>query len=233
MADTIVGVKGLVPDSLQISSDYRTMQQLVTDKIRAAVLDGTFKPNQKLNQAMLAQKLQVSRIPTREALRILEGEGLVTFRPHQGAMVAGMSPEEVEEVYEIRIMLETSAASRAMKQMKSEDVRCMRDLQREMAKTSDLDVWIKLNDRFHQAILSPSGWNRLLGVIQQLRNLTTPYVRLYLGKGWDRESADLEHSAIVRALEKRDGIALKAAMHKHLANSCQEIITGMREDVQT
>ncbi len=232
MADVTMGSGSPMPDSFRISDDYRTMQQLVTDKIRTAVLDGTFRPHQKLNQAMLAQKLQVSRIPTREALRILEGEGLVTFRPHQGAMVAGMSSEEVEEVYEIRIMLETSAALRAMKRMKNEDVRRMREIQREMVKSSDLDAWVKLNDHFHQAILAPSGWNRLLGVIQLLRNLTTPYVRLYLADGWDRRSADSEHSGIVGALEKKDGIALKATMRKHLAHSCQEIISRMREEVE-
>src|SRR5438874_5121119 len=97
--------------------DYRTMQQIVTEKLRGAILDGTFKPNERLNPADLAKVLVVSRIPTREALRTLEAEGLVTFYPHRGAVVSTMSPEEIEEVYEIRILLEISAAQRAVKRM--------------------------------------------------------------------------------------------------------------------
>src|SRR5207248_5337784 len=152
-------------NNLEISGDYRTIQQIVTDKLRNAILNGTFKPNEKLNQAELAEKLNVSRIPTREALRTLEAEGLVTFYPRRGAVVSTMSPEEIEEVYEIRILLEISAAQRAVKRMDESEVRQVRDIQEEMARTTELDVWVRLNDDFHQAIYRPSGWTRLLSVI--------------------------------------------------------------------
>src|SRR5581483_4658237 len=150
-------------NGLEIAGDYRTMQQIVTEKLRQAILDGTFKPNQRLHQADLAEILNVSRIPTREALRTLEGEGLVTFYPHRGAVVATMSPEEIEEVYEIRILLETSAAQRALKRVTDAQV-----------------VWARLNDDFHHSMYAPSGWTRLLSVIDMMRNLTTPYVRMFV-----------------------------------------------------
>ncbi len=100
---------------LDLALKYKTVQQLVTEKIRTAILDGTFQPNEKLNQWALAKRLNVSRIPTREALRTLEGEGLIRFYPHRGAVVAAMTQRELRDVYEIRAVLEAKAAVGGMK----------------------------------------------------------------------------------------------------------------------
>jgi len=215
-------------DSFVIPSDYKTIQQIVTDKIRNAILNGMIKPNERLNQADLAEKLNVSRIPTREALRTLEAEGLVTFYPRRGAVVATMSPEEIEEVYEIRILLETNAAQRALKRMSESELREICDIQEKMVETSELDVWIGLNDLFHQAIYKPSGWTRLVSVIEMLRNLTTPYVRMYVSDQFDRHAADLEHAEIVAAVEARDTVGLKAVLRRHLAHSCQGVLAYLK-----
>jgi DNA-binding GntR family transcriptional regulator len=218
-----------VAEGLQVTNDYKTMQQIVTEKIRTAIVEGKFKPNERLNQADLAAKLNVSRIPTREALRTLEAEGLVTFYPHRGAIVSTMSPEEIEEVYEIRILLEVSAAQRAMKFVTPEQLRIVRGLQQKMVKTSDLDVWVDLNDKFHSAIYEPSGWTRLLGVIQTLRNLTTPYIRLYVSLHGDRDAANAEHCEIATALEERDAAAMRIMMRRHLWHTCQGIVSLLRK----
>jgi DNA-binding GntR family transcriptional regulator len=216
-------------DSFEITSDYKTIQQLVTDKLRTAILAGTFKPNEKLNQAALAEKLNVSRIPTREALRTLEAEGLVKFNPRRGAVVATMSPEEIEEVYEIRIMLEINAAQRALKRMNDSELHEIREIQEKMSQTAELDLWVGLNDLFHQAIYTPSGWTRLVSVIEMLRNLTTPYVRMYVSDQFDRNAADIEHGEIVAALESRDTVGLKAVLRRHLAHSCQGILSYLKK----
>jgi DNA-binding GntR family transcriptional regulator len=205
------------------------MQQIVTEKIRTAILDGTFKPNERLNQADLAAKLKVSRIPTREALRTLEAEGLVTFYPHRGAVVSTMPPEEIEEVYTIRILLEVSAAQRAMRRVTSEQLDKVDRLQREMAATTDLDKWVDLNDRFHSAIYEPSGWIRLLAFIRTLRNLTTPYVRIYISQQRDRATANAEHAEIVRILREKNAVGIKTALRHHLWHTCQATISALRK----
>ncbi|MGH9429189.1 MAG: GntR family transcriptional regulator [Terriglobia bacterium] len=203
------------------------MQQLVTERLRRAILDGTFKLNEKLNQSELAQKLNVSRIPTREALRTLEAEGLVKFHPHRGAVVATISQEEIKEVYEIRILLEVRAALGAMKRINPEQLRHVKSLQQQMVRTTDLDQWVLLNDRFHLGIYEASGWTRLQGVIQMLRNLTAPYVRLYVTDRFDRDSANTEHATIVEALEKRDSAAMRNSLKRHLAHACDGIISHL------
>ena len=218
--------------SFEITDDYRSIQQVVTGKIRNAILNGTFKPNEKLNQAELAERLNVSRIPTREALRTLEAEGLVKFYPRRGAVVATMSPEEIEEVYEIRILLEINAAQRALKRMNDSELREIREIQEKMVETTELDIWIGLNDLFHQAIYKPSGWTRLVSVIDMLRNVTTPYVRMYVSDQFDRNAADLEHAEIVASLEARDTVGLKAVLRRHLAHSCQGVLAYLKRAEQ-
>src|SRR5438128_11057097 len=93
--------------------EYRTMQAIVTDHVRSAILGGRYAPGARVPQDELAQQLGVSRMPVREALRVLEMEGLVELRPHRGAIVVDLRPEEIGEIFEIRAMLEGRAAALA------------------------------------------------------------------------------------------------------------------------
>ena len=216
-------------DSFEVPQNSRTIQQVVTDRIRGAILDGTFKPNERLNQAELAERLNVSRIPTREALRTLEGESLVKFYPHRGAVVSAMSPEEIEEVYEMRIWLEISAAQRAVKRIDERQLQKVRVLEGQTAKATEPELWLSLNSRFHEAIYEASGWIRLLSVIGMLRNLTTPYMQMYVSHQFNRDRANCEHAEILEALEVRDTIGLKAVLRRHLGDACQGILAYLKK----
>jgi DNA-binding GntR family transcriptional regulator len=217
----------MIGDAFEIPSDQRTIQQLATERIRRAILDGTFRPNERLNHAELAERLNISRIPTREALRVLEGEGLVKSYPYRGTVVSTMSAEEIEEAYEIRILLETSAAQRALKRMGSTHIKRIRALHEKMLQTVELDAWIDLNSEFHQELCAPSNWTRLMSIVEMLRNLTRPYVRLYVSD--DRAAANAEHEEIVAAVEARDSVSLKAVVRRHLAHSCQVILSQLKK----
>jgi DNA-binding GntR family transcriptional regulator len=98
-----------------------------------------------------------------------------------------------------------------------------------MMKTTNLDAWVALNDKFHQAIYAPSQWTRLLGVIGTLRNLTAPYVRQYISHSWDRCAANAEHAEIVRAVEARDASKTRTALKKHLWHTCEGIISCLNK----
>jgi DNA-binding GntR family transcriptional regulator len=216
-------------DVLEIPSDQRTIQQLATDRIRRAILDGTFRPNDRLNHAELAERLNISRIPTREALRVLEGEGLVKSYPYRGTVVSTMSAEEIEEAYEIRILLETSAAQRAIRRMDDAQIDRIRTVYKQMLGPVGLDEWVSLNSKFHRELYSASTWTRLMSIVDMLRNLTTPYVRIYVSEPADREAANSEHAEIVAAVEAKDGVTLKAVLRRHLAHSCQGILSKLKK----
>ena len=208
---------------------YKSMQQLVTERIRTAILDGTFKPNEKLNQEELAKMLQVSRIPTREALRTLEGEGLIRFYPNRGAVVAAMRPDEMKDVYEIRAVLESNAAVAAIKHMTGDRIDRLKKLQRQMAACADASRWIALNDQFHLAIYEAEGTVRLLNVIGTLRNWVAGYIKLLVSDDAHRKAADKDHLVILRAVERRDAAALRSAIKNHLRTSCKGVIAALKK----
>jgi DNA-binding GntR family transcriptional regulator len=211
-------------DTPLMSIDRKTVQQSATERIRRAILDGVFKPNERLKQADLAERLNISRIPTREALRVLEAEGLVTNLPHRGTTVSIMTSDEISEVYEIRIMLEIRAAQLAMRKMTDAQLNEITLIHSRMSQIEELDEWVQWNKRFHHAMVSPSGWTKLMSVTDMLRNLTAPYMRLYVSTREDRRHALEEHGEIVAALIAKDSDALRNAVRKHLSNSCQSII---------
>src|ERR1700733_10067227 len=181
------------------------MQKMVTERIRTAILDGTFKPNEKLNQEELAKMLQVSRIPTREALRTLEGEGLIRFYPNRGAVVA------------------------AIKHMTADRIDRLKKLQRQMAACADATRWIALNDQFHLAIYEAEGTVRLLNVIGTLRNWVAGYIKLLVSDDAPRKAADKDHLVILRAVERRDAAALRSAIKNHLRTSCKGVIAALKK----
>lgn len=212
---------------LDLALSYKTVQQLVTEKIRTAILDGTFKPNEKLNQWALANRLNVSRIPTREALRTLEGEGLIRFYPHRGAVVAAMTPRELQDVYEIRAVLEAKAAVGGLKEITRATVAKIRKLNIEMSRCSDAERWIGLNDKFHLLLYQGEGSVRLLKVIETLRNWVAVYIRRMVLDDLKRTRANQDHSRIVRAVERHDSAGLRAAIQQHLRKSCYAVIASL------
>ncbi|MBM4467868.1 MAG: GntR family transcriptional regulator, partial [Chloroflexi bacterium] len=86
--------------------EVRVLADWVTASLREAVLNGYFEPGEKLDQDLIAEELRVSRTPVREALKRLESEGFIEVRPHHGAFIAEVSPQDIREVYEIRRLLE-------------------------------------------------------------------------------------------------------------------------------
>ena len=108
--------------ALNEPEDRQTLAESITGRLRQLILDGQLPPGQSLRPADLAPRLGVSVMPVREALRILEAEGLVTFKPRIGARVAEIDAEDVEELYLVRGALEGLAARLAVKNLTDEDL---------------------------------------------------------------------------------------------------------------
>lgn len=213
--------------NFDLTIPYKTVQQLVTEKIRTAILDGTFKPDEKLNQWALARRLNVSRIPTREALRTLEGEGLIRFYPHRGAVVVAMTPQELRDVYEIRAELEAKAAIAGMKRITLRKVAQMRKFERDMCRCSDPERWVALNDQFHLLLYQEAGSVRLLQVISTLRNWVAAYILNLVRDDLGRTRVDKDHLRIIDEVQRQNAAGLRAAIHQHLRNSCNAVIASL------
>jgi DNA-binding GntR family transcriptional regulator len=209
------------------SSTPSAKDELVADAIRSAILRGTFKPGEQLDQKQVCHDLGVSRGPVREALRTLAAEGLVTIIPNRGTTVTERSIEELDELHFIRSTLEGAAARRAAPKMDERRLERLATLFERADKTSDVDEILALNNEFHGTIYSAYPQPTLMRHIQQLRNKVAAYNRAYLKGSGNKEIAWAAHKRIYEACVRRDGGQAEAETIKHLEEVFQ-IIAGER-----
>ena len=217
-------------DNLKIdaSAIFQTRDGFVADRLREAILSGVLKPGQRLDQNEIAEALNVSRSPVREALRTLAAEGLVQILPHRGAIVAELSPEELEEIYAIRAVLEGMAARLAVPNMDLARLEELETILHELNATDDLDLWLELNRRFHHTIYQAAGRPRLLSLIENLRNTSAPYIRQYIDSSEHMEEAKESHQRIFEACARGDAAAARRETEKHLKAVCQGMLVFVR-----
>jgi DNA-binding GntR family transcriptional regulator len=149
--------------------DTVTAQDLILDAIRTAILNGVFEPGARLRQEELAELFGTSRIPVREALRALEYEGLVTSEPHRGFTVTPLDADDIDEVYELRILLEGQAVRLAIPLMTDEDLADLAELFELMQHAENPDEQLAARERFYTRLYSIPGRPRLVGLIARLR----------------------------------------------------------------
>jgi DNA-binding GntR family transcriptional regulator len=146
-----------------------TAQELVLASVRDAILAGVLDPGARLRQEELAEVFGTSRIPVREALRALEYEGLVRSEPHRGFTVTSLDADDVDEVYDLRIVLESHALKLAIPLLTDEDLSELEALYPEMSGASTPDAQLAARERFYLRLYSVSGRPRLVGLIARLR----------------------------------------------------------------
>lgn len=197
-------------------NSLKTRDALVADALRTAILRGTFKPGEKLDQGQLSADLGVSRSPVREALRTLAAEGLVTTIPNRGAVVTERSLEELGELQFIRRLLEGAAARRAAPEMDNERLEMLAHIIARAEETTNIESILTLNNDFHATIYHAYPQPILMDHIQQLRNKVAPYNRVYLERPGSKEEAWAGHRRIYEACIHRDGAAAEVETRKHL-----------------
>lgn len=202
---------------------------LVYELLRERILSGELRPGDRLNMDALAKELGVSKIPVREAVMRLESLKLVVSRAHAGPTVASINETELQGVYLARQSLEPTiaslAAERLTAQQQSELVSIDREMREALAR-NELDRLSDLNHRFHMLQAKASGYS----VFEELTEITLLSVRRYRVvqpldvASW--ESVLVEHGAILRALEQRDGSAAAAAALAHAASQGQKDVSA-------
>ena len=192
-------------------SEAKTVERVVVEALREAVLKGVLKAGQRLRQDELAATFGVSRMPIREALRQLESEGLVRLLPHRGAVVTSLTAEEVLEIYEIRSLLESHAMALAVPRLTDDRIRQLEHLLAQMKEEKDPLQQVDLREAFYQTLYEASGRSRLVALIMQLRKDVGRY---FLSKQipLSRES----HEELLRLCRLRDGEAASRHIRHHL-----------------
>ncbi|WP_245772756.1 GntR family transcriptional regulator [Lacicoccus alkaliphilus] len=202
----------------------------VTTILRQAILKGDLKPNERLVQADIAEQLGVSRMPVREALKTLELEGLVSLEPHKGAIVNSLTLEDIDEIYELRTLLEPLTLKKSIPNLTVEAITSLEELHDEMLGTMDIESYVKLNNKFHNLSLSGSNSKRLHGLMARVSHgiaKDTPYVIP------DQiEKSNIEHAGILNAIKAGDVEAACLEYAHHIKRTHEDLIPLLNLDEQ-
>ncbi len=220
-------------DNLTLHMDaYLPLRDVVFHTLREAILKGELKPGERLMELQLAGKLGVSRTPIREAIRMLEQEGLAVTIPRRGAEVAKMTEKDMEDVLQIRDALDELAVSIACRQMTAEQLDTLRRTMQEFAlytKTGDVRKIAEADVKFHDIIYQSTGNPKLVSMLSNLREQMYRYRVEYLKDERNYPALIQEHSEIVEGLSDKDLPKVTAAMHKHVRNQVTAVKEMIRE----
>lgn len=211
---------------------YLPLRDVVFNTLREAILKGELKPGERLMELQLASKLGVSRTPIREAIRMLEQEGLAVTIPRKGAEVAKMTEKDMEDVLQIRDALDELAASIACEQITSEELEELKYTMREFeeyTRTADVKRIAEADVRFHDIIYKATRNPKLENMLNNLREQMYRYRVEYLKDEKNYPVLIKEHSEIVEGLSKKNKEKLTAAMHEHVKNQANAVKEIIRE----
>lgn len=194
----------------------------VHTRLRKAIIHGELQPGERLVERKLAARLKVSRTPVREAIRVLEREGLVSHVPRVGAVVAEVDPADVLDVYRIRAVLEGLAARLAAERVGTEALEKLTRLLDDVnqgARAGDHNGMESAHRAFNDALYRAAGSPRLYGMITSLVDYISIHVRVGYSRPGRIAEAAAEHRRLLQALQMRDADLAESAAREHIENS--------------
>lgn len=205
----------------------RNISAEVADYVRTQIFNGTFKANQRVPQDAIAAELGISRVPVREALITLEGNGLVTSEPNRGMFVVPIRQEDIEDHYQMYAMIQGLAATRAIDRITEPVLERLESLHQRMCSSEDPELLHDLNYQFHYLINKTGGSARVRSALRHLSH-NLPRESYQLSPGASPE-ANRGHAKILHALRSGDREALLAASREHVRQEGAVVLTALRE----
>lgn len=204
----------------------------VLDVLRASIVKGDLRPGSMHSVGSLAEMLGVSRTPVREALIELASRGMVRFERNRGVRIVESSVHDLEEIFEMRRLLEPPAARNAVRRMTPavlEQLRAVLTRQAEAAAAEDEERLWELDREFHHMLLAASGNRRLADYVDHLRDMVIVRDPARLQSTSDERAVAVGHSHIIDCLERGDEDATEAAVRAHLEHTFSTLVDQERE----
>jgi len=204
------------------SAKTKSLRSKAYEEIKTRILFNDFKPGEKLFESDLAESLKISRTPVREALLILEKDRLVEFDDRLGFMVRRLRPEEIDEYFNIRELLEFYAVPLILDQINPDEIQALEDNIREAEsylERNDLRSIIRCNIEFHEIIWNSPKSNIFFQIITNLSNMFLWYRAIAFIDPKDVENSIADHKELLSAIKAKDIEGLKKSIKRHLGNA--------------
>lgn len=193
-----------------VRGTFQTVEDMTQSFIREAIIQGVFRPGQRLNLDTIAGSLGVSRMPVRASLRQLENEGLVRIHPYRGATVSVLRPDEIAEIYELRILLESYLLKLAIEGMDDELVDRLEGIVVDLENAEELSDRLDRRYQLYEQLYLRANRPRALAQVNNLRGAVGRYLLL------QRVDEQHSHEELIRHLRNRDTKAATSWLVKHL-----------------
>ena len=196
----------------------KPIREIVYESLRKTIISGVIPVGERIVEKEYASRLNISRTPVREALRMLEMEELIESIPRVGVVVKRISPEDVVEIYKIRQQLEILATTTAMENITKEEINEIKellDLTEQKNNEGDVEEVIRLFGEFNKKIYKASGMKRLAGMIGRLNEYIQRFRNISISENERREKALREHREILKLIEEKNKPGLEKIIHDH------------------
>jgi len=216
----------------------RGIQARVTDRLRALIADGTLESGAALSEVALADEFEVSRTPVREALKQLQTEGLVTIRPRVGTFVTRPSRREINELFQLKELLEGAAARLLAQRGDVPEIAALRENVRRAdaaVEAGDVESYAALVDEFHDLIMRGADNHKLAQHYRTMMNQLaySRRVQTSLSRPGRLVESDAEHHRVLELIVAKDGITAERVMREHVRASQQALLESMSFDDDT
>jgi len=211
----------------------RSAGEAAADLIRRAILDGTLGPGQRLTEERLARDLKISRTPVREALRVLQAEGLVESAPYQGSTVRSYAISDLDDMYQLRALLEGHAARRAAQRVDDEGIETLRASCERLVALGDatdenVAEIVEENLFFHTSILELAGSERLMEMVRKVIELPLVYKSYHWYSPNQKRLSEHAHEQLVHVLAAHDADRAELIMRGHVYDGRDVLIAHMQ-----
>jgi DNA-binding GntR family transcriptional regulator len=207
------------------TADVGVASARVADYLRAAILNGEIAPGERIRQEEVAEQFGTSRLPVREALRMLEAEGLTEHEPNKGARVPRLDRHQVDVIYQMRERLEPLALTESMPLLRESDLARLDEIQTRIEANTDLNSFLALDREFHLLTYSGCTIEALTAMVTRMWNSTQHYRRAFVriggsGRAWVINS---EHRLLLDAIERRDSVDAERYLSGHIRRTRIEL----------
>lgn len=216
------------------SMDKGSLREKVYNKIREDILAGKYKEHEELKEVIIGNKLGASRTPVREALRQLELEGLVTMIPNKGAYVTGITAKDIEDIYEARSVLEGLCAKRAVKFIRSNQLKALEDnieLSEFYEQKSNYEQVWELDSKFHELLYQSSNSKILEQLLSNFHHYVQRVRKITIATEGRAKKSNEEHRMIVEAIKGQNPDLAGELANMHVMNTIKNIDTYGLENI--